>query len=72
MTYEALEGESPKRRAHIAQTYRPDKALDRLLQAIERDPSLGAKLSPLERLRIGYYVQSKAAYDLELTEKGGR
>lgn len=45
----------------LAESYRPNAQMDRLLAAIERDPSLGEKLSPVMRMQIGFYVSAKDA-----------
>lgn len=57
-------------RRKLAETYTPDAALDRLIEAIERDFSLDGQLSPHMRLTLGGYKAAKAAYLAEVTENG--
>lgn len=45
----------------LAESYRPNAQLDRLLAAIERDPTLGEKITPVLRMQIGYYLAAKDA-----------
>ncbi len=55
----------------LAESYRPNAQLDRLLAAIEKDPTLNEKLTPTLRLQLGYYVSARDA-KAELDAERGR